>query len=187
MAFTLTVSEYARHRGCDEKAVRKQIALGRITVVGEGRERRIDPDVADIQWAKNTRARADSARKAPGGTADASPAATAAPAAAPAPQTPDYNDHRTRREKAEADMAELEAQQLAGKLVRREPVERAVMELLRVLRDACMASHQGTALKVLGLTDLREIRLALDDGYREAFADAERRIREWQQNLGAPT
>lgn len=35
----------------------------------------------------------------------------------------------------------------------------------------------------MGKTELREIKLILDDGYRAAFADAERRIREWQRGL----
>lgn len=188
MAFSMTVSDYARHRGCDEKAVRKAIAEGRITAIGEGRERRIDSEVADIQWAKNTRARADSSR--PPVTPPPAPAGVVQPVGAGADAAPGagYSDHRARREKAEADMAELEAQRQAGALVRREAGERAVMELFRVLRDACLNANNTTALKVLGVSDLREIKLALDDGYREAFADAERRIREWmasQAPLGA--
>ena len=56
----ITPTAYARHRGCDEKAVRKAIAAGRISTI----DGKIDPAVADIQWAQNTRARADSRRKA---------------------------------------------------------------------------------------------------------------------------
>jgi len=187
MAFSMTVSDYARHRGCDEKAVRKAIAEGRITAIGEGRERRIDPEVADIQWAKNTRARADSARPAvvqplaQGSAPTVAPGATAGEA--PPPAAGGYTDHRARREKAEADMAELEAQRQAGSLVRRDQAERAVIELFRVLRDSLLNANNTTALQVMGKTELREIKLILDDGYRAAFADAERRIREWQRSL----
>lgn len=169
MAFSLTVSDYARHRGCDEKAVRKAIAEGRITAIGEGRGRRVDPGVADIQWAQNTRARGDSAR-APGATAPA-------PATSPeTPATPDYNDHRTRRERADADMAELERDRLAGRLLLRERAEKAVFDAFRILRDACMRSHADTALRVLNQADPREVRFILDDGYRAAFESAEKAI-----------
>ena len=178
----LTVSEYARHRACDEKAVRKALAELRITRAGTGR-RCIDPEVADIQWAKNTRARADSARPAVAQPlAQGSPPAPAG-AADGAPPPTGYTDHRARREKADADMAELEAQRQAGSLVRREPAERAVIELFRVLRDSLLNANNTTALQVMGKTELREIKLILDDGYRAAFADAERRIREWQRSL----
>ena len=65
MAVTLlTKSAYARHRGCDEKAVRKAVAEGRISTIERDGKQLIDPAVADIQWAANTRARADSASKA---------------------------------------------------------------------------------------------------------------------------
>jgi hypothetical protein len=177
MPFSQTVSDYARHRGCDEKAVRKAIDEGRITAIGEGRARRIDPAVADIQWAQNTRARADSARK---------PTAAPAPAADVPPAPADYNDHRTRRERAEADMAELERDRQAGNLVRREAAERAVFEAFRALRDACMQSHLGTAQKLLNLADAREVRFILDDGYRAAFENAERTVAQLLAGVAKP-
>ena len=78
----LTKSAYARHRGCDEKAVRKAIAEGRISTI----DGKIDPEVADIQWARNTRARADSRRA---GTVD--PAASqSAPGAVEGVAEPGY-------------------------------------------------------------------------------------------------
>ena len=42
---------YARHRGCNESAVRKAIAAGRISVEADGT---IDPEKADAAWAANT-------------------------------------------------------------------------------------------------------------------------------------
>jgi phage terminase large subunit GpA-like protein len=50
----LTQAEYAKHRGCSAVAVHKAIKAGRITTFEDGT---IDPEVADIQWAKNSRAR----------------------------------------------------------------------------------------------------------------------------------
>ncbi len=180
----LNVAEYARHRQCDEKAVRKALEEGRITRAGTGR-RCIDPEVADIQWAKNTRARADSARQA----SSAVPGVPGKPSTPPEPpETPPggYNDHRTRREAAEAERAELETAKAAKRLLDRDQCERTVFEVFRVMRDACSSSHQTTALKVLGLADLREVTIALEDGYRAAFASAERRIRELVEEWRTP-
>jgi len=47
----ISLRAYGRHRGVSLKAVQKAIEAGRITLIGG----KLDPDVADIQWAKNTR------------------------------------------------------------------------------------------------------------------------------------
>lgn len=165
MAVTLmTIAEYARHRGCDEKAVRKALAEGRISRAAEGK-RCIDPEVADIQWAKNTRARADS-RSAP-----ATPAAGTAQAAAqpPAAETAGYTDHRARREKADADRSEVLALRERERTLLREPGERAVFDAFRGLRDAGFQAMRDVAPTVRDLTEVREIQLALEEALRRAF------------------
>lgn len=186
MAVTLiTPTAYARHRGCDEKAVRKAVAAQRISTING----LIDPAVADIQWAQNTRARARPAKQpAPD---QATPVAAAAPEAPqqpvpPAPPAePGYQDHRARRELADAERAELETARMAGRLVDRERGERAVFEAFRELRDALFASTKSQARKVLGLTEIREIELALEDEVREAMAGWEARMRRRLQEATA--
>ncbi|MGB6054610.1 MAG: elements of external origin, partial [Burkholderiaceae bacterium] len=56
----LTQAEYAKRRGCSAVAVHKAVKAGRISLI----DGKIDPAVADIQWGRNTRARA--ANRAPG-------------------------------------------------------------------------------------------------------------------------
>lgn len=52
----LSIRAYARHRGVSHTAVQKAIDSGRISVIpGKNGRVKIDPEVADIQWAKNTR------------------------------------------------------------------------------------------------------------------------------------
>jgi hypothetical protein len=169
----MTKAAYARHRGCDEKAVRKAIAEGRISLING----KIDPDVADIQWAKNTRARADSGRKGAASDEAGGVAPTEAPAA-PTPPKNDYNDFRTRREKAEAERAELETARMAGRLVDRDTVERAVFDAFRALRDAVMASGARAAPKLIGMSDAREIERVVSDEQRKAFDGWEARMLE---------
>lgn len=123
----ITQSEYARRRGVAKSAVAKAVKEGRIRLI----DGLIDPDVADIQWQRNTRARADSAKQP---TVTAAAAAVARPllpieavadnASAPAAgalasSSPDpiYSIDRARREKYEADMAEIRLREQRGELV----------------------------------------------------------------------
>lgn len=191
----LTKSEYARHRGCDEKAVRKAIKEGRITAIPQtnGREM-IDPEVADIQWARNTRARADSGRAAapvaPDGGMPALPLEAAAsgpdlPAAAatvPAPSAgDDYQSLRTRRERAAVEAAERENDKEAQRLVERDAVERATFDAFRALRDALMSTPPRAAAKVIGMSEARDIERVITEELRAAFAAAETRLTELTQ------
>lgn len=180
----ISKAAYARHRGCDEKAVRKAIAEGRISCV----DGKVDPAVADIQWEQNTRARAGSSRPAaPSGKSEGGGGQNAAGAAAavdartlPAtsPVEPGYQDFRTRREKAEAERAERENEKEAGRLVERDLVERAVFDAFRQLRDAVIAASPRSAPKLVGVADVREIERVITDELRKAFQGWEERMLE---------
>ena len=171
MAVTLmTVSEYARYRGCDEKAVRKALAEDRIQRVG-AEKRCIHPAMADLDWAANTRARADSARK-PGATP--TPGARPPPPQAPgADAEPGYNDHRARREKAEADRSEVLAIRAQQLVLLRDGAERATFDAFRGLRDAAFQAMRDAAPKLREMKESREIQLALEAELRTAFAGFE--------------
>lgn len=172
----MSKAAYARHRGCDEKAVRKAIAEGRISTI----DGKIDPEVADIQWAKNTRARADSKRVDPslvleGGVA---PAASQSSASGPesGPAAPGYTDYRTIREKAEAEMAQRANMKAAGLVVDRAPTERGVFDVIRTFRDAAMSVAQRSAPKVVGISDAREIEHVIANETRKALEGFEARM-----------
>lgn len=179
----MTKAAYARHRGCDEKAVRKAIAENRISLING----KIDATVADIQWAQNTRARADSRRVGlPGLDGDHRPAAqkTNTPGVQEsrsgndATVEPGYQDYRTRRERADAEKAEMETGKMAGRLIERDSTERAIFDAFRQLRDAVMASAQRSAPKIIGLSDVREIERLLNEEQRKAFQGWEERMLE---------
>lgn len=157
----LTIAEYARHRGCDEKAVRRAIAENRITRLSTER-RCIDPHVADVQWARNTRSRVRHSR-------------SGATGATPEP-VPGYADARLRRERAEADVAELEARKRAGTLLEVDPARRAVFDCFRELRDANFAAMRSAAPSVVGLADVREVQHVLEDALRVGFDHFEQRM-----------
>lgn len=171
---------YARHRGCDEKAVRKAISEGRISTI----DGKIDPAVADIQWAQNTRARADSKRgAAPNpaadgqGSLDADPATDTRGKAAPAAEQ-GYSDIRTRREAVELERSERENAKEAGRLIDRDTTERAIFDAFRSLRDAVMVAGQRAAPRLIGLADARDIEMVITEEQRKAFAGWEVRMLE---------
>lgn len=116
--------EYAKHRGCSAVAVHKAIKAGRISLI----DGKIDAAVADIQWAKNTRARIGSR----------------APAAAePGRQQTDadgisYEEARRRREAAEAERAELLLAELRADLMRTDAVHSMVAKLAAGLREGLL-------------------------------------------------
>jgi hypothetical protein len=191
MAVTLlSKAAYARHRGCDEKAVRKAVAEGRITTI----DGKIDPAVADIQWAQNTRARAGGRAPAPVPTdsqssiLDSAQADAGEGAGAPAPRAenagtgggggaePGYHDYRTRRERADAERAERENMKEAGRLIDRDTTERTIFDAFRRLRDDIDGALQPAAAKVAGLSDAREIERVLRDEVRDAVKGWEARM-----------
>jgi hypothetical protein len=157
MAVTLlTVSAYARHRGCDEKAVRKAIDENRISAQpGKNGRKLIDPEVADIQWARNTRARvgAAPARELTGDLLTAPDA----PLPPPDPQgkqaTPSgYTEARARTELANAGMAELQLAKLRGEVRDVADITRGGFDIARELRDA-MDSSVNTLAAELAVMD----------------------------------
>mgnify|MGYP000651518381 CR=1 FL=1 len=176
----LSFSEYAKHRKVTPAAVSQAVASGRITPVVDTRgRRRIDPEIADMQWSKNTdpmqseRASGTrSAAKSPdgggGGGENGSP----------------YWDARTRREQSEAAMAEMKQGQMAGELVERSRVEAAACAYGRMIRDSVLGVPTKIAPGVSHLTDPWEIeqlisaalRQVLDDVAKMTASDLERAL-----------
>lgn len=168
MAVTLlTVTEYARHRGCDEKAVRKAIDAERITVVERDGRRLIDPDVADIQWARNTRSRV---RRDPGAGASSSQAtaSTESSSTVDAGSDSEVADTMSYQEASrvlkieEARLRRIERQEAEKRLTDAADAARAVWTAFRTLRDTVMPLGRRVASKAAHMTDPREIQLMVD-------------------------
>ena len=133
MVDLISKAEYARRRGCDPAAVTRAVQKGWITEI----EGKIDPVVADVQWAANARSRADSR---PATAIGAQLAGISAPAAAPStgPTEATYFASRARREEAEAKLAELKLQEQQGHLVRADHVRGETARLAAGLRESIM-------------------------------------------------
>lgn len=180
----ITKTAYARHRGCDEKAVRKAVAEGRISLI----DGRIDPAVADIQWARNTRARATQATPpGPGVAGDLldslqthAPADSPPAPAGPAPVIVNngYTAARARREIADAETAEIQLKKLRGDVLITADVARAGFEIGREIRDAMESATNSLAGELAPLATaeacaevLRRHNRALQDLLSKSFRE----------------
>lgn len=180
----MTQAEYAAHRGCSAVAVHKAVKAGRISLIGD----KIDPDVADIQWAKNTRARVRNVdTPEPSGGADlvdqagaaAPPPATPSPT--PAPADSGYTAARARREAAEAEQAELELGKLRGELVYRADVMRGGFEVGRELRDTMDAAVNRLSAELATVTSAEACAEILRT-HNRAVCDV--LVRTWREKIG---
>ena len=121
MTQLMTKAEYARHRGVSGAAVTKAIERCRIPLV----DGKIDPLVADTLWRARTdphqqrRALQQNLRE-PDQSIDVPP---------DEPAAPKIGSWRDRRDKAEAQLAELELAQQLGSLVKADDVERKARQL----------------------------------------------------------
>lgn len=131
MAELITKAAYARRRGVSAAAVTKAVQAGRITEI----DGKIDPDVADIQWARNT----DLTQSVRTNHAILKPPPSAKDS------RPEGNDGRedsaimvarTRTETARAELFEIEIAEKRGTLVAAEGVKKAAFEKARIVRSA---------------------------------------------------
>lgn len=168
----ISLSAYARLRGVAKSAVSKAVKEGRISVING----KIDPKVADVQWAQNTRARADSGK--PSGDLDLEPAA---PGTVPPPNEEGapvergkgtrYDNSRAHREEFAAKNQELDYQIKAGKYVDAAELEAEVFKRERMVRDAMLGMCAKAAPELATITDAFELELRLTAFVRTALKD----------------
>lgn len=171
----ISLSAYARQRGVAKSAVSKAVSEGRISLIGG----KIDPKVADVQWAQNTRARADSKKAASdfdleeqGPARMTAPADSVAEAAvAVAGKGSRYDTSRAHREEFAAKNQELDYQIKAGKYVDAAELEAEVFRRERLVRDALLGMCTKAAPELATITDAFELELKLTAFVRAALKD----------------
>ena len=146
----MTLCEYARHRGCDKKAVQFAIERGRITRNEDGS---IDSDRADVDWQANTdHARARYGPKPPRSQpmfsthARRDPTVDIAAGALRRKQTGgpdssglDFFKARAINSIYEARLKKLALDEKLGNLLPKQDVEQATFDSFRVLRDRLLS------------------------------------------------
>lgn len=172
----LTQAEYARSRkdrglpGGSREAVRKAVEEKRISVFGP--DKLVDRELADTQWERNTRARQspqasvglDISLVASGQGGGSAGAADRPPAAVPADTG--YTEARARRERAEAEEAEMRTAKIRGTMVLREDVDRAMFEIMREARDRLTSCARRIASEVASVSSAEACESIIDREHR---------------------
>ncbi len=183
----MTITEYARHRGCDLKAVQYAVSQGRIT-----RDQRgfIESEQADIDWQNNTNhARARYAPKKARSQPSFSTHAHRDPVidieagkrrAEPSDDFPGgsltFAKARAVKEFYEARLKKLEFLEKQGNLVPKQTVEAGVFDQFRALRDAILNVPHRVAGQLAAETDPLKVHELLEGEIRlalETFAGEE--------------
>ena len=171
----MTQAQYAEHRGCSRVAVHKAVKENRISLI----DGKIDANVADIQWAANTRARAPSSPPAaaapsgrPGG--GSKPSSSAADPGDPGQvdvlDTPeDYWVSRGRREAAEAELAELKLAEQRGNLIQVKAVEVVLSNALAGMREHLLQVSSRLAPLLANESDNFKVQTLLDTEINQAL------------------
>lgn len=174
----MSQAEYARHRKCSREAVSRAIKDGRILLVQIEGVWLIDVEVADIMWAQNTRARADSGRsraanRSGNGLGDGAAGAEAAPTSQAAPG---YSEFRALE--AQEDLRTKRRNNLLaeGQLTEVIKVRQGVFEAFRALRDKCFNVGPRAAPRCIGLGESRDIENVITEEIRQAFAGWEEQM-----------
>ena len=172
----ISKSEYARHRGCQPGAVTAAIGTGRITTVIKDGKELIDPEVADIQWERNTRTqmrngRAGQPAHQPDLMTPAPP--TDEPAEIRSEQAARYDvqEARAKRETHEANLAMMREQKEAGQLLERERVMKAAVDAGAQLR-ASLERLPTLSLELAAMQDPAQINQRLTQAVADALHDA---------------
>ncbi len=190
----LSLRAYAKRVGVSVEAVSKAVTSGRLSASVVRDERGApkigDVELADREWAANTRPRVDYPPVAPPPDAAAPPPkpspkpdAASRARARPAPTSPqpigdvpDYNvsramreAHAARREAAMADRAELEVAEMRGDLVSVDAARADVTDIFKRLRTKLLALPSRTAQRLPSLA--HQIVPVLDELIREALVE----------------
>lgn len=169
----LTQADYARRRGVSPVAVHKAIKSGRISLI----EGKIDPEVADIQWEKNT----DKVKQAAangGRIREAENTQMAALLAQSSPAVEDYMHWKTRRERAEAIRSEQDQEREANNLVYKDSIERGAKTAARLLRDQFLSLPARIAAELSPITDIPTIEQRLRDEIRLVLISMEKLMQQ---------
>lgn len=151
----LTISAYARHRGCSRQAVYQALKAGRIRRTESGK---IDPDEADRMWAENTAA-PNGAGPEDEGPEPTDDELTALP----------WNEARALKETYLARLRRLEYWIKSGEFISASETAKTWGELARRTREGCMGLADRLADQLAAETDPFEVHRLLQREIRQAL------------------
>jgi hypothetical protein len=169
----MSLRAYSRHRDCTLKAVQKAIESKRISLI----DGKIDPIVADIQWAQNTRpdqqeraslaqferTQADLGSYIPGENLTAGPGETRSAGN-------NLSIEKSETELVRRQLLELQLAQKRGELVRTDDVERAMATKLKTASEILNSLADRLAPQLAAETDVNKLDSMLRSEIRRAMA-----------------
>lgn len=128
---------------------------------------KVDPDVADLLYAKHTRVRANG-KNAPFPAGADGDSATELPAGARAKtaRVAGYDTSRARREEAEAAISEMKQAEMSGKFLVKAEVDAAMFEIARAMRDGLTNCARRIAADVSALSTSAECEEVIEREHR---------------------
>ncbi len=163
----ISPTEYARQRCVHHTTVLKAIRTGRITLING----KIDPEVANIQWEKNTRPRMDFPKTSPVVPAPKDIGLPLPKADALIPAEHDLRLARAKREYHEANIAEMRYRQKAGELVELHQVTLAYTALAAQLRAALERIPDKLSSRLAAESDPHAIHILLTQELDQSLED----------------
>jgi len=158
----LSLRAYARHRDVNLSAVQKAIASGRISTVPDNKGRpRIDPTVADIQWAQNTnssqqeRASLAQFERTQADLAGASELPLGSEKSGV--QTSVLANEKAETETVRRNLLELQLAQKRGELVRVDDIQRALANKLKAAQEHLSGLADRLAPILAAETDVKKV------------------------------
>ncbi len=168
MAELITQAEYARRRDVSRQYIHRLVTQGKIPTDDL---KRIDPEIADAVLAQLS----DPARRLnemPEETESAAEIYDQDPATEPAGSGhASFAKFRSAREAYQAKLAQMDYEERAGKLVRKEEIDREAFEAARLIRDRLLSLPQELAGTLVSMTDEKEIIQYLRAKIRDALMD----------------
>jgi hypothetical protein len=167
----VSMSQYAAMRGITQPAVSAAIHAGRLVeaIIRDGKRIKINPEIADREWAANTQGGRGAAPQRLASGIDLPDAIEAA----------DYNTSRAKREAYNAELARLEVEEKQGQLVAADDVKKTAFAVARQVRDGMLNIPDRVSAELAAMTDQFEIHRRLTLEIRKALesvladADAE--------------
>ena len=161
MGAFLSLREYARHRGCDPKAVRTALQSGRITAEREGKEWRIDAVKADAEWDENTQHGKPKGRQSKEAilsvAGDSGHQKPESGEITPAEAFKRFNIANAKEKEFKARLAELECGRQSGELVDAAKVRATAFAMMRQVRDAMLDIPNRCSADLAAETDDFEV------------------------------
>jgi hypothetical protein len=148
----LSIRAYAKHRGVTEGAVRKAIKQGRISKKDNGK---IDPNLADKEWSKNTDPAQIKKAEAKEPTQDSNNISTPSN---PLSVGPSYQQSRAIKEAYNAKLTRLQFEKESKKLISVDEVKISAFNAARMTRDRMLNIPDRVIPALVGKTDIFEMK-----------------------------